>query len=125
MAVAVSTMRFEKPHSLSYQLTTRTSLPSSTAVSRLSTVEDCGECISGPSSDAAFRIALTSSFVVSRFGVKVRSIRLTSGTGTRIAEPSSLPFSSGSTSPTARAAPVVVGIMLIAAARARRRSGWI
>src|SRR3546814_14724031 len=28
---AVSTMRFEKPHSLSYQLTTRTSLPSSTA----------------------------------------------------------------------------------------------
>ena len=32
-------MRFEKPHSLSYQDTTRTSLPSSTAVSRLSTVE--------------------------------------------------------------------------------------
>ena len=39
IAAAVSTMRFEKPHSLSYQLTTRTSLPSSTAVSRLSTVE--------------------------------------------------------------------------------------
>ena len=32
-------MRFEKPHSLSYQLTTRTSLPSITAVSRLSTVD--------------------------------------------------------------------------------------
>ena len=40
--LAVSTMRFEKPHSLSYQLTTRTSLPSSTAVSRLSTVELAG-----------------------------------------------------------------------------------
>ena len=39
IAAAVSTMRFEKPHSLSYQLTTRTSLPSSTAVSRLSMVE--------------------------------------------------------------------------------------
>ena len=42
MAPAVSTIRFEKPHSLSYQLTTRTSLPSSTAVSRLSTVDDAG-----------------------------------------------------------------------------------
>ena len=36
--------------------------------------------------------------------------------------PSSLPFSSGSTSPTALAAPVVVGIIDSAAARARRRS---
>src|SRR3546814_1967828 len=42
IAPAVSTMRFEKPHSLSYQDTTRTSLPSSTAVSRLSTVDDAG-----------------------------------------------------------------------------------
>ena len=42
IAAAVSTIRFEKPHSLSYQLTTRTSLPSSTAVSRLSTVELAG-----------------------------------------------------------------------------------
>ena len=42
IALAVSTMRLEKPHSLSYQLTTRTSLPSSTAVSRLSTVELAG-----------------------------------------------------------------------------------
>ena len=32
-------MRFEKPHSLSYQLTTRTSLPSMTTVERLSMVE--------------------------------------------------------------------------------------
>src|SRR5262249_32285041 len=42
IAPAVSTMRFEKPHSLSYQLSTRTSLPSSTAVSRLSIVDDTG-----------------------------------------------------------------------------------
>lgn len=40
ISVAVSTMRLEKPHSLSYQLTTRTSLPSITAVSRLSTVDE-------------------------------------------------------------------------------------
>jgi hypothetical protein len=82
-------MRFEKPHSLSYQLTTRTSLPSSTAVSRLSTEELCGSPLksietsgsvtycrmptSGPLSDAAFSAPLTSSSVVSRFGVKVRS----------------------------------------------------
>src|SRR5207302_2284995 len=38
IAAAVSTMRLEKPHSLSYQLSTRTSLPSITAVSRLSMV---------------------------------------------------------------------------------------
>ncbi len=42
ISAAVSTIRFEKPHSLSYQLTTRTSLPSSTAVSRLSTVDEAG-----------------------------------------------------------------------------------
>lgn len=42
IAPAVSTMRLEKPHSLSYQLTTRTSLPSITAVSRLSTVDEAG-----------------------------------------------------------------------------------
>ena len=42
--------------------------------------------------------------------------------GTRMAMPSSLPLSFGSTRPTAVAAPVVVGIMLTAAARARRRS---
>ena len=44
------------------------------------------------------------------------------GVGTRIATPSSLPFSSGSTRPTALAAPVEVGIIDSAAARARYRS---
>ena len=44
------------------------------------------------------------------------------GTGARTEMPSTLPFSSGMTSPIAFAAPVEVGIRLIAAARARRRS---
>ena len=44
--------------------------------------------------------------------------------GTRIAKPSSLPFSSGSTRPTAAAAPVLVGIIDMVAERARRRSEW-
>ena len=43
-------------------------------------------------------------------------------TGTRMDMPSSLPFSSGRTSEVALAAPVVVGMMFCAAARARRRS---
>ena len=42
--------------------------------------------------------------------------------GTRIEMPSSRPFSAGSTSPTADAAPVVVGMIDSAAARARRMS---
>src|SRR5690606_18051869 len=140
MTPAVSIMRFEKPHSLSYHETTRASLPSSTAVSRLSTVELAGWWLKslltsgwsvysstpfiGPSA-AALSAALSSSFDVSRPGVKARSISETFGVGTRTEEPSSLPFNSGSTRPTARAAPVVVGIMFIAPARARRRSEWI
>ena len=80
--------------------------------------------LSAPS-EAALSTPFTSSTEVSRPGVKVRSTRLTLGVGTRIAEPSSLPFNSGSTSPTARAAPVVVGIIDMAAARARRLSEWI
>ena len=46
----------------------------------------------------------------------------TSGVGTRIELPSILPFTSGMTSDVAFAAPVVVGIIDNAAARARRRS---
>jgi glyceraldehyde 3-phosphate dehydrogenase len=44
------------------------------------------------------------------------------GIGTRSANPSSLPLSAGSTRPIALAAPVEVGTMFSAAARARRRS---
>ena len=52
-------------------------------------------------------------------GWKTRSTADTFGVGTRIATPSSLPASSGRTSPTACAAPVVEGTMFSAAARAR------
>ena len=53
---------------------------------------------------------------------KVRSVSEPVGVGTRTARPSNLPLSSGRTRATAWAAPVLVGIMLSAAARARRRS---
>ena len=73
-------------------------------------------------SEAFFRAAPTSSLVVA-FSVRtVRSTRDTSGVGTRMAQPVNLPLSLGITSPMAWAAPVLVGIMLRAAARARRRS---
>ena len=77
--------------------------------------------LSAPSA-AFLNAALTSALVVSRPSSTVRSVAEPVGTGTRIAKPSSLPFSSGMTSAMARAAPVVVGMMLVAAARARRRS---
>ena len=47
----------------------------------------------------------------------VRSTTETVGVGTRKAMPVSLPFTSGRTSATARAAPVADGMMLIAAER--------
>jgi glyceraldehyde 3-phosphate dehydrogenase len=59
---------------------------------------------------------------VARSASKVRSTTEPVGTGARTAKPCSLPFSSGSTRPTAEAAPVLVGIMDIVADRARRRS---
>ena len=70
------------------------------------------------------KAALTSSTVTSRRRMPTKSVIEPSGTGTRSAVPSSLPFIASSTSPVARAAPVDVGMMLIAAARARRRSLW-
>ena len=60
--------------------------------------------------------------MVSRLTVTVRSVTEPVGIGTRIAKPSSLPSSSGSTREIALAAPVLVGTMFSAAARARRRS---
>ncbi len=75
----------------------------------------------GPSA-ASFILALISSAVVFLLRTQVRSMRETVGVGMRMARPLSLPLSSGMTSPMALAAPVVVGIMETAAARARRRS---
>ena len=76
---------------------------------------------SAPSA-ASLNAAFTSSVDVFLSTSAARSTTETFGVGTRIAMPSSLPFSSGSTSPTAIAAPVVVGMIDSAAARARRRS---
>ena len=73
-------------------------------------------------SAADFIAALTSSAVTDFPNVATKSTIEPSGTGTRRAKPLSLPSSSGITFPTARAAPVVVGMMFIAAARARRGS---
>lgn len=73
----------------------------------------------GEASAARATMALISSLVVSRLAVKVRSTSETLITGTRTARPSSLPSSSGSTRPTAAAAPVLVGIMEWVALRAR------
>ena len=70
-------------------------------------------------SEARFTAPLISSLLVARLATNLKSTTDTFGVGTRMATPSSLPASSGSTRPTALAAPVEVGIMLIAAARAR------
>ena len=70
-------------------------------------------------SAARFTASLISSFVVARLATNLKSTTETFGVGTRIATPSSLPLSSGSTRPTAFAAPVEVGIIDSAAARAR------
>ena len=73
-------------------------------------------------SQADLTAALTASTVVLCEATKHRSTTETLIVGTRMEKPSSLPFSSGRTSPTAAAAPVLVGIWLIVAERARLRS---
>src|SRR5512145_602532 len=110
MATAVSAMRFEKPHSLSYHDRTRTSLPSMTFVwsmwnteewlSWLKSEETFGWSVTArmplSSCSAARRIAvLISSLVVSRLERNLKSTTETLGTGTRIAVPSRRPLSSG------------------------------
>ena len=59
----------------------------------------------GPAA-ACCRALLTSSTEVARLALKVRSTSDTLMVGTRTAKPSSLPLSSGSTSPTAAAGPM-------------------
>src|SRR6478672_13125733 len=131
-------MRFEKPHSLSYQDETLTSVPSGdTRVSVESKIELAGLWLKSDEtsgsvlysrtpfrspSAACFTAAFTSSTVVFFFATNVRSTSETLIVGTRIEKPSSLPFKCGNTRPTAAAAPVLVGIWLCVAERARRRS---
>src|SRR5918996_3533541 len=114
-------------------------LPSTIAVDGRSTIEEWGlplKSTETSSSSVASRIPRSLPAAASRkasliactvAGFPTSTVRSTTDTftvGTRMAMPSSLPLRCGSTSPTARAAPVVVGIMLTAAARARRRSLW-
>jgi len=75
----------------------------------------------GPSA-AALTAALTSSVVHFLLTLTTRSTMETLGVGTRRAMPFSLPLYLGRTAATALAAPVDVGTMLQAPARARRRS---
>ncbi len=77
----------------------------------------------GPSA-AFLNAALISSAVAGFLRFATRSVIDPVGTGTRSAVPSSLPFMASITRLVARAAPVLVGVMLIAAPRARRRSLW-
>src|SRR4029450_10944551 len=136
---ATSSMRLEKAHSLSYHEQTLTRVPSETRVMVESKIELAGLWLKSDDtsgsvlysstplrspSHACFTALFTSSTVVGFFATKVRATSDTLMVGTRIEKPSSLPFRCGSTSPTAAAAPVLVGIMLWPAARARRRSLW-
>ena len=124
---------------MSYQASTFTMVPSMTEVEGPSTIEESALPLkstetSGSSEkprmpcnspSAALRRALLTSSTVATFSVSAtRSTRETLGVGTRMASPCILPFNSGRTRPTALAAPVLVGIMDMAAARARRRSVW-
>ncbi len=110
MKCSRSLTRFEKPHSLSYQEKTLARLPSTTLVSGASTIDECGlprKSIETSSSSttsstpfigpaAAFlSAAFTSSALACLSSWTVRSTNETFGVGTRIATPSSLPFSSG------------------------------
>src|ERR1041384_6768788 len=89
-----------------------------------SSVENARMFFSGPSA-AAFSAPFTSSALVFLSTIAARSTTDTFGVGTRMAKPSSLPFRSGSTSPTATAAPVVVGIIERAAGGARAGGGGV
>src|SRR5207248_7566857 len=130
-----SRTRHEYPHSLSYQEMTLMQLPLTTRVIGASTIEERESPLksdetssfvskprypfSGPLSDAFFKAAFTSSADVFFSTNATKSTTETLGVGTRMAKPSSLPLSSGTTRCTALAAPVEVGIIDSAAARAR------
>ncbi len=73
-------------------------------------------------SDAFFKAPLISAAVTTFLRTHVKSVSDPSGVGTLRATPSIFPLSSGITSDTALAAPVVVGIIETAAALALLRS---
>src|SRR5215469_8186156 len=75
----------------------------------------------GPS-DAAFTVALISSYLADLANRHVKSTTDTFAVGTRKAIPVNLPLRSGITLPTALAAPVLEGMIFVAAARPPRQS---
>merc|ERR1719174_830941 len=125
------------PHSLSYQETSLTNLSSRAMPAFASKMDECGSVMKsvettsssvyprmpfkGPSA-AALTVAQMSAYEAPVFRVHVRSTTETSHVGTRKAIPVSLPLRSGSTLPTALAAPVPEGIMLKHAPRPPRQS---
>ena len=74
---------------------------------------------------AAFIAAFTCSTVTSPSTTEVKIVVDPVGTGTRCAEPINFPFNSGITNPIALAAPVELGTMLTAAARALLKSPFL
>ena len=54
IATAVSAMRLEKPHSLSYQATTRTKVPSITLVWSTAKVAECGSWLRSEETSGSF-----------------------------------------------------------------------
>src|SRR5438094_6995458 len=134
-----SATRQLNPHSLSYQARTLTRVPPITIVIDESMIEDRlsprksdetrGSSLTprmpfiDPAS-AERKAALSSSTEVGRETSAVKSTTLTVGVGTRRLKPLNLPSSSGMTTPRLRVAPLVVGTMFRAAARARRGSLW-
>src|SRR3972149_2362551 len=132
-----SLILLENPHSLSYQARTFTILPPIAFVEGASNIEECSLPLKsidthssseyssipfrGPS--AAFLKAMFPCSAVGSFSrAQTRSTRETVGTGTLTARPASFPLREGRTRTIAFAAPVVVGIIERAAARALLKS---
>src|SRR5258705_13833960 len=127
MATAVALIRVEKPHSLSYQESTRPSPPSTSWVCGRATVEDAATWLksietsgslvtarmpfSGPLGAAASKAEFISSTVTLRLGTKLRATPEAVGGGTRGGEGSRLAFRGGITPPTALAGPAEVGVI--------------
>merc|ERR1719203_826470 len=132
-----STKRFEYPHSLSHQVTSFTKcsfneMPAPTskmeeALQLTKSVDTTSSSVQSRTpfmSPAAysFTAATMSSYLAGFSRRQVRSTTDTSGVGTRKAMPVSLPFTEGSTLPTALAAPVEDGMMFCEAQRPPRQS---
>merc|ERR1719203_1014139 len=132
-----STKRFEYPHSLSYQVTSFTKVSFSEMPAPTSKMEDALQLTKSVDTTSSsvqsrtpfmspaaysFTAATISSYLAGFSKRQVRSTTDTSGVGTRKAIPVSLPFTEGSTLPTALAAPVEDGMMFWEAQRPPRQS---